>query len=143
VNPIFEVRIDRGQDVIVLSPFGEIDIYTGPKFRESVLIALDGQPRILVMDIRGVNFIDSTAIGILLIALKRQRASKRELKLVTDQPFALKLLTVSGLVNEFSIYPDVESALRDRAPTTRTTRLPDVAGETTAPSNGHSKLHST
>jgi anti-sigma B factor antagonist len=140
LNPIFEVRIDRGDGVTVLSPFGEIDIYTGPKLRESVLVALQAQPRILVMDIRGVKFMDSTAIGILMTALKQQRASGRDLKLVTDQPFILKLLTVTGLVNEFSIFPDIDTALRDGAIGTRTLRVPE---DINAPSNGHSKLKST
>jgi anti-sigma B factor antagonist len=143
LNPIFEVRIDRGDGVTILSPFGEIDIYTGPKLRESVLVALEEQPRILVIDVRGVNFMDSTAIGILMTALKRQRGSDRDLRLVTDQPFVIKLLAVTGLLNEFSIYQDVDSAVRDGEISVRTIQLFDSAGGVNASSNGHPKLYST
>jgi anti-sigma B factor antagonist len=55
----------------VLAVRGEIDAYTSPRLREELKRLIDGGSRRLVVDLQGVEFMDSTGLGVLVSALKR------------------------------------------------------------------------
>ena len=50
-------------DVTIVAPSGEIDLATAPLLREGLERAEAHAPSGLVIDLRGVSFIDSTGIG--------------------------------------------------------------------------------
>src|SRR3954453_14054289 len=56
---------------------GELDMETGPRAEEELLRAEDGAPPILVLDLRGVTFFDSTGLQIVLDADVRAREEGR------------------------------------------------------------------
>ncbi len=94
----------------VLSVRGEVDVYTAPKFRERLIeLVSDGKHRIIV-DLEGVDFLDSTGLGVLVGALKRVRANGGELALVCTSPRIRKVFEVTGLTKVFSLYDTVDEA---------------------------------
>ena len=94
----------------VLSVTGEVDVYTAPKFRER-LIELVGQGKHhIVVDLEGVDFLDSTGLGVLVGGLKRLRSHNGDLVLVCTQSRILKVFEITGLTKVFSIYESVEAA---------------------------------
>jgi len=108
--------VDLGLDVTesngwaVLAVQGEVDVYTAPQFREQLIQLVDeGQRRILV-DLEGVEFLDSTGLGVLVGGLKRVRGHDGELALVCTQRRILKVLEITGLTKVFGIHPSVEAA---------------------------------
>jgi len=108
--------MDLGLDVAernkfaVLSVRGEVDVYTAPKFRER-LIELVGQGKHhIVVDLEGVEFLDSTGLGVLVGGLKRLRSHNGDLVLVCTQSRILKVFEITGLTKVFSIYDTVEAA---------------------------------
>ena len=69
---------------------GELDLYTAPSFRESVLDAGDAEDPKVIVDFRGLGFIDSSGLGAIVACLKhirerggdlqgRERGGEREL----------------------------------------------------------------
>ena len=50
----------------VLAVCGEIDVYTAPKLREQIVDLLDSGQHHLVVDMDGVEFLDSTGLGVLV-----------------------------------------------------------------------------
>ena len=52
---------------------GELDLYTAPSFRESVLEAGDAEDPKVIVDFRGLGFIDSSGLGAIVACLKHIR----------------------------------------------------------------------
>ena len=100
---------------IVISVTGEIDVYTAPTLRERLneLVA-DGEYH-LVVDMAGVDFLDSTGLGVLVGGLKRARSHDGTLRLVCDQEKILKVFRITGLTKVFPIYASLADALADDA----------------------------
>ena len=95
----------------VISVTGEIDVYTAPNLRERLneLVA-DGHYD-LVVDMAGVDFLDSTGLGVLVGGLKRVRAHEGSLRLVCTQERILKIFRITGLTKVFPIHTSVEEAV--------------------------------
>jgi anti-sigma B factor antagonist len=104
-----ERPVGEGRTVVEVS--GEIDVYTAPKLRESLLNLVDSGNYQLIIDMEGVEFLDSTGLGVLVGGLKRVRAHDGAIDLVCTQGRILRIFRITGLSNVFSIYDSVEAAL--------------------------------
>jgi anti-sigma B factor antagonist len=107
-NLLIETR-EAGQ-WIVLDAKGEVDLYTAPRLKEHVggMVA-EGKPRIAV-NLEGVEFMDSTGIGVLISGLKRCREAGGDLTLVAPREPVRKVLSITGLDRVFSIHDSVDRA---------------------------------
>lgn len=95
----------------VLSVRGEVDVYTAPRLRERLVeLVAQGKHQIIV-DLEGVDFLDSTGLGVLVGGLKRLRSHDGDLGLVCTQPRILKVFEITGLTKVFSIHDSVDAAL--------------------------------
>ena len=95
----------------VLAVQGEVDVYTAPRLREKLVeLATQGKHRIVV-DLQGVEFLDSTGLGVLVGGLKRMRSNDGDLALVCTQPRILKVFEITGLTKVFSIHETVDDAV--------------------------------
>jgi anti-sigma B factor antagonist len=98
-------------DATVLAARGEIDVYSSSMFREEITSIIDAGTHRLVLDIEGVEFLDSTGLGVLISALKRVRARDGSMGIVCTQPRILRVFKVSGLSEVFEFYATVGGAL--------------------------------
>ena len=90
---------------------GEVDVYTAPELRERLLeIINEGDARRVIVDLRPVDFMDSTGLGVLVGALKRVRMSGGDLSLVCDSETLLKIFRITGLDRVFALHGTVEAA---------------------------------
>ena len=98
-------------DSTVVEVAGEIDVYTAPKLREQLIDLVTAGSYHLVIDMHGVEFLDSTGLGVLVGGLKRVRAHDGSLKLVCAEDRILKIFRITGLTKVFPIYASVTEAL--------------------------------
>ena len=98
-------------DRTVLSVGGEIDVYTAPKLREQLVDLVNSGQYHLVVDMEGVEFLDSTGLGVLVGGLKRVRAHDGSLRLVCTQERILKIFRITGLTKVFPIYDSIADAV--------------------------------
>jgi len=98
-------------DRTVVTVGGEIDVYTAPKLREQLIDLVTAGSYNLVVDMEGVEFLDSTGLGVLVGGLKRVRAHEGSLRLVCTQERILKIFRITGLTKVFSIYGSTAEAL--------------------------------
>jgi anti-sigma B factor antagonist len=89
---------------------GEIDVYTAPKLREKLIELVSEGSYNVVVNLEGVDFLDSTGLGVLVGALKRVKAHDGTLSLVCTQEKILKIFKITGLTKVFPIHDSVESA---------------------------------
>jgi anti-sigma B factor antagonist len=98
-------------DRTVVSVTGEIDVYTAPKLREQIVSLVDEGQYHLIIDMSGVEFLDSTGLGVLVGGLKRVRAHDGSLSLVCDEERILKIFRITGLTKVFPIHATVAEAV--------------------------------
>jgi anti-sigma B factor antagonist len=97
---------------VVLAIVGELDLATAPALKFKLLDALGAGYSQLVLDLSGVSFMDSTAIGV-LVGVKRHFSGGEQLVLASLQPDVLKIFEVTGLDGSFQITSNVDAALSD------------------------------
>jgi anti-sigma B factor antagonist len=103
-----DVRKLDGHSVVDVK--GEIDVYTAPKLREKLIELVSEGSYDVVVNLEGVDFLDSTGLGVLVGALKRVKAHDGNLSLVCTQDKILKIFKITGLTKVFPIYDSVEEA---------------------------------
>jgi anti-sigma B factor antagonist len=100
-------------DRTVISVSGEIDVYTAPSLRERLNELVASGHYNLVVDMEGVEFLDSTGLGVLVGGLKRVRSHDGTLRLVCAQEKILKVFRITGLTKVFPIHATLAEALAD------------------------------
>ena len=95
-----ETETDGDVDVIALE--GEIDFGNVSKLR-TALVDVAGNERDLEIRMDGVDFLDSTALGVLVQARKRFEESGRELRLTGVAPRVRRTVEVAGLVDYLGV----------------------------------------
>jgi anti-sigma B factor antagonist len=97
--------------VPVVAASGEIDVATAPPLRDRLQALTTSGNANVVVDLLGVTFLDSTALGVLVGALKRCREAGGDLPLVIAEPRILKVFEITGLTGVFSIFETVHEAV--------------------------------
>ena len=98
-------------ETTVIAVSGEIDVYTAPKLREKLVSLVESGSYHLIVDMEGVEFLDSTGLGVLVGGLKRVRAHDGDIDIVCTQGRILRIFKITGLSNVFAIYDTVDDAL--------------------------------
>jgi len=108
VDLTLSTREAGGRAIVAVG--GEIDVYTAPRLRDRITeLVADGQHH-LVIDLRSVEFLDSTGLGVLVGGLKKVRAHDGSLELVCNQERILKIFRITGLAKVFTIHESLDSA---------------------------------
>lgn len=109
--------IDLGLEVserngwAVLAVQGEVDVATAPRLRERLISLVNEGRNRIVVDLEGVDFLDSTGLGVLVGALKRVRTQDGELGLVCTEGRILKVFEITGLTKVFPMYQSLDEAV--------------------------------
>jgi len=109
VDLSLSTRTEGEHTVVVVG--GEIDVYTAPKLREQLIDLVGNGQYHIVVDMEGVEFLDSTGLGVLVGGLKRVRAHDGSLRLVCTQERILKIFRITGLTKVFPIHSAVDEAV--------------------------------
>jgi anti-anti-sigma factor len=96
---------------------GEIDVYSSPSFREFLISAANMGYVNLILSLDGVEFLDSTGLGILIGALRRSRFHSGSVGLVCSQERLAKVFRITGLSKVFGVYDSTREALAASAET--------------------------
>jgi anti-sigma B factor antagonist len=101
--------IERGDGSVVVSLAGELDLYNASTVREALLACCAESPTRLIVDLSGVKFIDSTALGVLIEARTRL-ANRKSFLLAAPGLETRRALEISGLDRHFAVHESVEQA---------------------------------
>jgi anti-sigma B factor antagonist len=76
---------------------GELDLRSSQPLERALREAERARPALVVIDLRGLDFMDSTGLSQLVRATKRARADQRRVVLVTGTQPIDRILVVSGV----------------------------------------------
>ena len=86
-------------DCAVLRITGELDAYTAPFLRDRMRDLTAVGVRHVIADLRQVDFLDSTGLGVLVGGLKRFREHGGSLAPVVTKSSILKIFQITGLTS--------------------------------------------
>ena len=95
----------------MLTVTGELDVASAPRLRQEVVTLASGGRTLLVIDLAGVDFLDSTGLGVLLGALKRVRSAGGDLALCRAEPQVAKVFEITRLSDVLPLHDTVDSAV--------------------------------
>jgi len=95
----------------VVSVYGELDVATAPDLREQLIELVNQGRSHLVLDLGGIDFLDSTGLGMIVSALKRARTHGGDLRLVCTESRITRLFEITGLDRAVPLLPTVDAAV--------------------------------
>jgi anti-sigma B factor antagonist len=111
-EPRFELcqqELDDRTHLITVT--GEIHVSTAPEFSRLLNEAIESGKTQVVLDLSGVEFIDSTGLSVLLNGLRRVTRRGGRMALVCTNPTVLRLFIITRLDSTFKIVGSREEAL--------------------------------
>jgi anti-sigma B factor antagonist len=111
-----EASLDADRHVVAVR--GEIDLFTAPELKQKLTDAIESGKNRIVVDLSDTTFLDSTALGVLIGAVKRLRSREGALVIVNVDQNIAKTFEITGLDQIFTILStrdDAIAALDDAA----------------------------
>ncbi|HEY5530772.1 MAG TPA: STAS domain-containing protein [Candidatus Anoxymicrobiaceae bacterium] len=108
-----EIEVEEKEGYHIVTPVGELDIYTVPLFRK-VVLKLEGDRRHdLILDLSRLTFIDSSGLGSLIEIWQKVQTVDGEIAYVVSNPRILKVFKLVDLDKVFRVFPNLGRALQD------------------------------
>jgi anti-sigma B factor antagonist len=95
----------------VLAVRGEIDLFTAPELKQVLAESIEGGRIRIIVDLTDTTFLDSTALGVLIGAVKRLRSRDGALAIVNIDDNIAKTFEITGLDQIFTIVPTRDEAV--------------------------------
>ena len=104
----FEAEVDAGVVRIALS--GDLDVSTAPSVEKRLVELEDGGAERVILDLRGLGFIDSTGLSLLINADRRARRAGRRVTIVSGTGAPRRILETTGLKGRLDVVEDEPSS---------------------------------
>ena len=88
---------------VLVSISGEVDIYTCQDLKDKLYQFVDQYGKDLVLDCVGLNYIDSTGLGIFVAVLKKVKQSQKQITIENLKESIKKLFVITNLDSLFNI----------------------------------------
>jgi anti-sigma B factor antagonist len=100
-----------GEDTCAIVAAGDLDFAAAPELKRAIGERVEAGAQRLVLDLSAVDFIDSTAIGVVVGALKRIRESGGSLAVVGGKPNVQRIFEIVGMEQVIQLHSSREDAL--------------------------------
>ena len=102
-----DVDIDQGDGVVTMALAGDLDVSTAGSVEQRLIELEDGDPGDrMVLDLRGLRFIDSTGLSLLMNAHGRARKAGRQVTIVPGDGPPRRILETTGLDGRLDVVKD-------------------------------------
>jgi anti-sigma B factor antagonist len=111
VNNEFSVDQRNQGSAAVVAVSGELDLRTSPELEERLNRAFDGGAELVILDLRRIEFMDSTGLRVLLSAHQRAHDTGRRFALVRGADQVERVLTLTGVRDLLTVVDAPEELL--------------------------------
>jgi anti-anti-sigma factor len=102
----------NGNIEIVSFTVSKINALITEEIREKINVLFENQHSKVIIDLKGVEYIDSSGFGCLLSILRESRNSFGTLKILNPEPSVRSLFETLHLHTVFEIYSDPDECIR-------------------------------
>ena len=111
-----EIAESVREDVVILTLKGRLTLGESNIVREQITQLATAGKRNIVVDLGGVEYIDSTGLGILVICFTSLKKQGGALKLVNPNKRNVELLLLTKLHTVFEVFNEVQDAVNSFFP---------------------------
>ena len=111
VDGVSATTAQIGADAYVVSVSGELDIATADRLAEELERTVERNARRVIVDLVGLTFIDSVALGVLTEEARRLRSTGGTCIVVSQDPRILRVFEITGLDRIFRIERSLAEAV--------------------------------
>jgi anti-anti-sigma factor len=113
VQSHFEVEVHDENQGAVIAVSGELDLASSPRLEEELDRVTDSDAEAVVIDLRMLEFMDSTGLSVLIRAHRRAEEQGKAFALVRGSQQVQRLLGLTGVADRMRLVDSPEEALRD------------------------------
>jgi anti-sigma B factor antagonist len=113
LNGVTATTAQVGADSYVVSVSGELDVATAGLLSEELDRTVERGARRVIVDLIGLTFIDSVALGVLMQGARRLRADGGVCVVVSQDPRILRVFEITGLTRIFQIERSLAEAVEE------------------------------
>ena len=106
-----EVRSQGQATIIAVS--GELDLASSPALQEELDRVAASHAQLLIIDLRDLDFMDSTGLSVLVRAHQRAEEQGRELAMVKGPQQVQRLLSLTGVADRLTLADSPEELLTE------------------------------
>ena len=107
-----EISVRMEAETAVIEVKGDIDLYSSPQVRQTILDALTQKTtRWVIINLAGVRYVDSSGVASLVEGLQLSRKSQVRFVLCGLNKAPRQVLELTRLIKVFEIHDTLESAL--------------------------------
>ncbi len=107
-----KIDINTIDDHIIVGLDGRLDTMQSESFEKKMMEALKSGNNKIIIDCRNLEYISSSGLRVFLIAQKKMSAQSGQFKICSLQPMIKEIFEVSGFMMVFSVFADLDSALK-------------------------------
>jgi anti-sigma B factor antagonist len=104
-----QVEVRHEPDRVIISLIGELDMASAPTLQSAVEAAELESRELVVLDLRGLEFIDSTGLRVILAVRKLCAEGGQELAVTRGSQQVERLLDVTGVADHLKTIPSAEA----------------------------------
>ena len=105
------IQISHQDQVALVKVSGEIDLHRSPALHDQLIELCRGKPPLLVIDLEGVDYMDSSGVGTLVHAYRLVKDYGGRMMLASMKSRVRSVFEISRLDRYFQIYDTVEEAI--------------------------------
>jgi len=106
---ILDVQTEEREGLSHLTLRGELDLSTVPKVEESLRRIEEHAPPLIVLDLGGLTFLDSTGLRMVVTADQRAREARRRLAVVRGPESVQRVFSITRLDEHLEFVDDVSA----------------------------------
>jgi anti-sigma B factor antagonist len=103
VQSHFRVEVRNADTTTVISVSGELDLASSPALEEELERVAQSDAQLVVVDLRSLEFMDSTGLSVLVRAHQRAEENGRRLGLINGSQQVQRLLTLTGVADRLTL----------------------------------------
>jgi anti-sigma B factor antagonist len=107
------LEVERHSAYTVIRATGYLDMSTSPRLREKILEVATEQPPLLIIDLGSIEFLDSSALGVILNGWKLLQAEGSTLAVVSPTERITKVFEITALNLSIRLYKSMDDALEE------------------------------
>ena len=100
---MFKANIEKKDDYLILNLAGDLDVYSEEEFRDFIEDELKDKNLDLVIDIKDLDYLDSTGLGMFMKIYKMYEENGQKVKIINPKENILKLFKITDLTDIFEM----------------------------------------
>ena len=107
----FDVHVEGGDDAVLIGVSGELDLASSPELERELERASSSDASLLIIDLRKLEFMDSTGLSVLVRAHQKATQSDKRFAIVKGPQQVQRLLSLTGMAERLTVVDTPEELL--------------------------------